>query len=132
MIIAVDFDGVLCEKKWPGIGAPNKKLIQHLIDLRNIGHKVILWTCRTDDPFADPKTGENRNLLNEAVDFCRAYGLTFDGINEPDPESLALYGGNPRKIYAHVYIDDANAGEAFTKKYIIPYHTVGSCQEQIL
>ena len=132
MIIAVDFDGVLCEKKWPGIGAPNKKLIQHLIDLRTIGHKVILWTCRTDDPFADPKTGENRNLLDEAVDFCRAYGLTFDCINEPDPESLALYGGNPRKIYAHVYIDDANAGEAFTKKYIIPYHTVGAYQEQIL
>jgi len=132
MIIAVDFDGVLCEKKWPGIGTPNKKLIQHLIDLRNIGHKVILWTCRTDDPFADPKTGEIRNLLDEAVDFCRAYGLTFDCINEPDPESLALYGGNPRKIYAHVYIDDANAGEAFTKKYIIPYHTVGAYQEQIL
>ncbi len=34
--------------------------------------------------------------------------------------------------YAHVYIDDANAGEAFTKKYIIPYHTVGAYQEQIL
>lgn len=28
-IYAVDFDGTLCESKWPGIGAPNKKLIQH-------------------------------------------------------------------------------------------------------
>lgn len=24
-IYAVDFDGTLCESKWPGIGAPNKK-----------------------------------------------------------------------------------------------------------
>lgn len=132
MIIAVDFDGVLCEKKWPGIGAPNKKLIDHLIELRNLGHKIILWTCRTDDEFLDPKTGEKRDLLGEAVEFCRAYGLTFDYINEPDPESLQLYGGNPRKIYAHVYIDDANASQEFMKKFIIPYHRVGTYQEQIL
>lgn len=132
MIIAVDFDGVLCEKKWPGIGAPNKKLIDHLIELRNLGHKIILWTCRTDDEFLDPKTGEKRDLLGEAVEFCRAYGLTFDYINEPDPEGLQLYGGNPRKIYAHVYIDDANASQEFMKKFIIPYHRVGTYQEWIL
>lgn len=132
MIIAVDFDGVLCEKKWPGIGAPNKKLIDHLIELRNLGHKIILWTCRTDDEFLDQKTGEKRDLLGEAVEFCRAYGLTFDYINEPDPESLQLYGGNPRKIYAHVYIDDANASQEFMKKFIIPYQRVGTYQEWIL
>lgn len=132
MIIAVDFDGVLCEKKWPGIGAPNKKLIDHLIELRNIGHKIILWTCRTSDPFVDALTGETRDLLGEAVEFCRSLGLTFDCINEPDPESLKLYGGNPRKIYAHVYIDDANASRGFMEKYIIPYHRVGTYQEQIL
>ena len=33
-IYAVDFDGTLCESKWPGIGAPNKKLIQHLVQRR--------------------------------------------------------------------------------------------------
>lgn len=45
-IYAVDFDGTLCESKWPGIGAPNKKLIQHLVQRRAEGAKVILWTCR--------------------------------------------------------------------------------------
>lgn len=30
-IYAVDFDGTLCESQWPGIGAPNMKLIKHLI-----------------------------------------------------------------------------------------------------
>lgn len=38
-IYAVDFDGTLCESKWPGIGAPNKKLIQHLIQRRTEGQK---------------------------------------------------------------------------------------------
>lgn len=132
MIIAVDFDGVLCEKRWPGIGAPNKKLIEHLAELRNQGHKVILWTCRTDDPFTDPQTQATRYLLTEAVDFCRSYGLTFDGVNEPDDESLELYGGNPRKIYANIYIDDNNAGEAFTAKYNIPYLNGSTYQEGII
>lgn len=38
-IYAVDFDGTLCESKWPGIGAPNKKLIQHLVQRRAEGSK---------------------------------------------------------------------------------------------
>lgn len=29
-IIAVDFDGTLCENNWPGIGAPNEELIEYL------------------------------------------------------------------------------------------------------
>lgn len=29
-IIAVDFDGTLCENKWPEIGEPNKELIAYL------------------------------------------------------------------------------------------------------
>ena len=62
-IYAVDFDGTLCESKWPGIGAPNKKLIQHLIQRRTEGAKVILWTCRVEEH------------LKEAVDWCSKFGL---------------------------------------------------------
>ena len=29
-IIAVDFDGTLCENKWPEIGMPNEELIDYL------------------------------------------------------------------------------------------------------
>ena len=28
-IIAVDFDGTLCENKWPDIGKPNEKIISY-------------------------------------------------------------------------------------------------------
>ena len=45
-IYAVDFDGTLCENAWPEIGKPNDALINRMIELREEGNKVILWTCR--------------------------------------------------------------------------------------
>ena len=34
-IIAVDFDGTLCENKWPEIGEPNTELISYLLNQSN-------------------------------------------------------------------------------------------------
>lgn len=34
-IIAVDFDGTLCENKWPEIGAANEELIEYLRDRKH-------------------------------------------------------------------------------------------------
>lgn len=95
MIIAVDFDGVLAAAgKWPDTGEPNEELIKWLSDLRNIGHKVILWTCRAGE------------ALERAVGLCREYGLEFDAVNDNIPEIIELYGHNSRKITADFYIDD--------------------------
>jgi len=41
-IIAVDFDGTLCEDKWPTIGDPNLDLIRYLIDQQKSGARLIL------------------------------------------------------------------------------------------
>lgn len=38
-IIAVDFDGTLCENNWPGIGAPNEELIEYLRNRKKDGDK---------------------------------------------------------------------------------------------
>ena len=117
MIIAVDFDGTLCENRWPKVGAPNIKLIHKLIKLKMQGNKIILWTMRTHKPYGD----ENRDLLQEAVDYCEDHGLLFDGVNEPDPENAAAFGNDRRKIYADIYIDDHNANSCFTEEYLIPF-----------
>lgn len=93
-IIAVDFDGTLCENVWPGIGDPNLDLIEHLKLKKSQGAKIILWTCRADEE------------LKEAVDFCSRYGLAFDAINENLPEIIKLFGKDTRKIFANTYIDD--------------------------
>ena len=93
-ILAVDLDGCLCENKWPEIGKPNTRLIEHLKRRVKQGDKLILWTCRE---------GEQ---LREAVEWCKAQGLEFDAVNANLPEMNALYGNDSRKIGADFYIDD--------------------------
>lgn len=106
-IYAVDFDGTLCEEQWPEIGAPNMKLIKHLIRRRKEGCKVILWTCRIED------------RLKAAVDWCKQFGLEFDAVNDNLPENIEKYGNNTRKVYATCYIDDLSADK---EKYGLPYY----------
>lgn len=93
-IIAVDFDGTLCEDKYPFIGPANRELIDYLNLAKLHGCKIILWTSRS---------GER---LNEAVAWCKEHGLTFDAVNENVPEAIEVFGGDSRKIFAHRYIDD--------------------------
>lgn len=94
MTIAVDFDGTLCEHRYPAIGAPNVDLIRTLVEVQRQGHKLILWTCREGQYLAD------------AVEFCRGYGLTFDAVNQNLVESMMATGADPRKIFADIYLDD--------------------------
>ena len=95
-IIAVDFDGTLCENKWPEIGAANDELIEYLKKRQASGDKIILWTCRVGE------------LLQQAVRFCYNRGLIFDAVNENLPETLERMDGDRRKIFANEYIDDRN------------------------
>lgn len=105
-IIAVDFDGTLCENKWPEIGIPNEELIEYLKKKRQAnGEKLILWTSR------------NEEQTKEAVEWCKEYGLVFDAVNDNLPEIVEAFGGNCRKIFANEYIDDRN-------------RSIGSCREK--
>lgn len=45
-IIAVDFDGCLCENAWPDIGDDNPQVVRALLEEQKQGAKLILWTCR--------------------------------------------------------------------------------------
>lgn len=94
MIIAVDFDGVIVENKFPEIGEVDMLVVQSLKVLQSRGDKLILWTSRVNDRLA------------EAVALCDKVGLKFDAINSGEPGNLAEYGTDPRKVYADVYIDD--------------------------
>ncbi len=40
-IIAVDFDGTLCENKWPEIGKPHTDVIEYVKKRKNAGDKLI-------------------------------------------------------------------------------------------
>lgn len=94
-IIAVDFDGTLCEDIYPYIGAPNTALIDEIKQRQEVGDRIILWTCRVG------------KLLNDAVRWCaHEHGLIFDAVNENLPGLIAAYGSDSRKVYADKYIDD--------------------------
>ena len=103
-IIAVDFDGTLCENKWPEIGAANWDLIYYLRSWQEQGAKLILWSCRSGDQ------------LDEAVRWCELNGLRFDAVNENLPESIELFGEDTRKVFANEYIDDR-----MCNKFDLPY-----------
>lgn len=98
MIIAVDFDGTLANTDATKIYSPNTKLINYLIDRKENGNKVILWTCREG------------SRLEQAVEWCKHHGLEFDAVNDNFP-GLKLFGLNPRKVAADQYIDDNAASK---------------------
>ncbi len=85
MIIAVDFDGTLCENKWPEIGDPYPGVIAFCLGQRMTGSKLILWTCRQGKE------------LQAAIDWCRQFHLTFDAVNENLPEHIAALAEIPEK-----------------------------------
>lgn len=96
-VYAVDFDGYLCDIAWPEIGQPHIDIIEHFKMLKLLGNKLILNTCR------------ERELLQNAIDWCAGHGLYFDAHNENLQETIDFYGrGDCRKISADFYCDDKN------------------------
>lgn len=95
-VYSVDFDGYLCEEAWPEIGAPHYQIIEHFVNLRACGNKLILNTCREGE------------LLEQAKVWCAEHGLVFDAYNENLPERKERYGSDCRKISADYYCDDHN------------------------
>ena len=56
------------------------------------------------------------DLLEEAVAWCRMFGLEFDAVNENVAQTLEQYGTESRKISADVYIDDKACWPWMTKQ----------------
>ena len=96
IIIGVDFDGTIVENDFPDIGAPVPWAKEVLWQLVDYGHRVILWTCRS-----------NYDLL-AAIDYVRnTMGLDFHGWNSNRLGDE--FPGSP-KLYADDYIDDKGIG----------------------
>lgn len=113
MIIAVDFDGTIAKHLFPEIGEEVPYAFRVMKRLQKYGHKLILWTIRSDIDNQDrtPKEGiqpeGGGTYETDAVEFCRSKGIEFWGVNEnPEQKSWSL---SP-KAYANFYIDDAALG----------------------
>ncbi|MGU8449406.1 phage portal protein [Clostridium perfringens] len=95
-IYAIDFDGTLCTNKYPEIGEEKAEVIDYVKNLKNEGHKLILWTCR------------EREKLDDAIEWCKEKGIEFDAINENLDETIEQFDSDPRKVSANHYLDDKN------------------------
>ena len=99
-VIAVDFDGTLCENEFPEIGKPKPLVIEYIKRQAARGSKIILHTCRENGI---------RPLLDEARVFCNVYNIPLYAINEnpgnPHPRKHGVKGPG-RKVFADLYIDD--------------------------
>lgn len=104
-ILAVDFDGTLVENKFPEIGAIKEDVFTAVLAYQSAGWRIILWTCRTD------------NMLEDAVNFCKVNGLIPDEVNRNIPEVQAVYGGDTRKVFANMYIDDRNGFLSYSRGF---------------
>jgi hydroxymethylpyrimidine pyrophosphatase-like HAD family hydrolase len=93
-IIACDFDGCLCENKYPEIGPPIRETITALRQEQSQGALVILWTCRRDKE------------QEAAVTWCKEHGLLFDAVNENLLCMIEAFIGDTRKVFADEYWDD--------------------------
>lgn len=99
MTIAVDFDGTIVEHRYPEIGEEIPFATQTLKMLAADHHRLILWSVREGE------------LLDDAVEWCRARGVEFWAVNKDFPEETEENNQHfSRKIKADVFIDDRNLG----------------------
>lgn len=93
--IGIDFDGTVVMHKYPEIGEPLDDCLEVLEELIKAGHKLILYTMRSDERLA------------QAVEYLEGEGIEFYSINENPSQK---YWTKSPKIFCNIYIDDAALG----------------------
>lgn len=86
--IAVDFDGTLCKYAFPEIGKPKLEVINFVKEAHKKGHKIIIWTCRTDE------------YLQDAIRWLHKWKIPYEAINDNINKFQC------RKVMADIYLDD--------------------------
>ena len=116
MIIAIDFDGTCVTHEFPKIGK-DIGAIPVLKELVTKGHKLILWTMRSDgevlgatgDKFIIDAKG---TFLTDAVNWFKENNIPLYGIQKNPTQTN--WTTSP-KVYAELYIDDAALGIPLVK-----------------
>lgn len=96
MVFGIDFDGSVVTHEYPRVGE-DIGAVPVLKALVENGHKIICYTMR------GPGTKEEQ----DAKDWFKQNDIPLFGFNE-NPEQASW--SDSRKVYAHVYIDDAALG----------------------
>lgn len=98
VVIAVDFDGTICEASYPEIGREREGAKEFINRLYDEGYMIVINTCRSDNG--------PHPAASIAKEFMRLRGIRYHYFNENPTHLIEAYGGDTRKISADVYIDD--------------------------
>jgi hypothetical protein len=100
LYIAVDFDGTCVTHDFPHIGK-DIGAVPVLRELVANGHKIILWTMRSNNQTNYPKA------LEDAVWWFQENNIPLFGVNQNPTQKE--WTESP-KAYANIYIDDLAIG----------------------
>lgn len=93
-VVAIDFDGTICEESYPEIGEIKKDAAMYINLLWRLGCNIVINTCRS---------GIYEGMVEKFLEENR---IRYDYINCNMPNLIEEYGRDCRKISADVYIDD--------------------------
>jgi len=94
MVLAIDFDGTICENAFPKIGNLINEADVYIRKLFKDGHEIVINTCRS---------GKYEGI---AQDFLDENDIPYHYINSNLPRLIVKYTQDCRKISADIYIDD--------------------------
>lgn len=110
--ICVDFDGVICQSAYPGLGPLIEGAKEALTMFKALGFQIIISSCRScawnwDQYYAGQPFvyAVDRNVHKDMVRFLEENAIPFDVIDD----------GTKGKVSADYYIDDK--GIRFTNNW---------------
>ena len=90
--LVIDFDGVICEHRFPHIGEPTEGVQEALNTLRKAGYRIVIHSCRTSQKFKNVLIGDQFDRIKE---YMKYHKLPCDDVWLPDkPVGVAYIDDN--------------------------------------
>lgn len=101
--ICIDFDQTICDSVYPNVGPPKEGVRDALLELREMGFRIIISSCRScswnwELYYGDaPHTpAYERSVYTDMLNWLKEYDIPFDVVDD----------GTKGKVSASYYVDD--------------------------
>ena len=111
--IVIDFDGTICEHKFPDIGEPMPGVKEALETLKKAGYRVIIHSCRTASYWKNILPGNQPKLVEG---FMKYHKLPYDTIWTPDKPIGVAYIDDKAIRFDNNWSDIAGNIQKYTKR----------------
>lgn len=92
--VLVDFDGTLCQWSYPDMGQPTPGARGAMKELKRMGLRVVVWTCRLSPEFNTEE--ERKEVMEDLHAWLKRNNIPYDEIDD---------GTNGKRLGC-VWIDD--------------------------